>query len=76
MIKKEDLFREHYMAIMDSDSDKSEEPLLTFLATEVSNITLAYHKKSLELVLEEWTKGKFQEPLNAIIRREIEELNK
>ena len=70
MTKKENLFQEHYYStspfVGAQDND---------LATEHTNITLAYHRKCLELILEEWTKGKFQEPLNAIIRREIEELN-
>ena len=70
MTKKENLFQEHCSAIP---------PFLQSIeetATEHTNITLEYHKKCLELILEEWTKGKFQEPLNAIIRREIDELNK
>ena len=72
MTKKENLFQEHYIHL----DYCCQEEFAVIAATQSCNTTLAYHKKCLELILEEWAKGKFQEPLNAIIRREIEELNK
>lgn len=72
MTKKENLFQEHYIHL----DYCCQEEFAVIAATQSCNTTLAYHKKCLELILEEWIKGKFQEPLNAIIRREIEELNK
>ncbi len=72
MTKKENLFQEHYQNLFDYWLINFD---AQYAAEECVKITLAYHKKCLELILEEWTKGKFQEPLNAIIRREIDSIS-
>jgi hypothetical protein len=73
MTNREDVFNQHYMTAFASARNRSEEVLISRMASECTETTLHYHIRCLEILLEQWVKGKFQDQLVALLRKEIAE---
>jgi hypothetical protein len=73
MTNREDVFNQHYETIFIPGDDEGRDSLISILAEACTETTLHYHIRCLEILLEKWVKGKFQDQLVALLRKEIAE---
>jgi hypothetical protein len=73
MTNRKDVFNQHYETLFMSANYEGRESLVSILTDECTETTLHYHIRCLEILLEEWIKGKFQDQLVALLRKEIAE---